>query len=433
MRILYLAQRVPYPPDRGDKITTYREIIHLARDHEVSVACLGDGPEDLENVAALESLVASVDAVLLRRQQARVRALAALASGTPLTVAYFNEKTLHKRIAARMASRHFDAVVVYSSGMAQFVEPYADVPRIMQFADLDSLKWKQYARHYLPPRRWVYAAEARRLLRYERHIATTFCHSLVSTPCELQDFEQLIPGAAVSCVSNGVDLDYFQPRDIGKDKSMLVFTGVMDYFPNVQGVLWFCHEVLPLVRARVPDVTFTICGARPNAAVQALGRLPGVKVTGRVPDVRPYLARAEVGVVPLQTARGIQNKLLEAMAMGLPIVTTTPAFKGAGALADTHLLVADRPSDFAAAVVRLLQDKPLRARLKQAARAFTEANYRWETQLARLDDVLATVTSPPRSRDPKENAGHDRSAASVAGQRHEAPAAEPRSSGPGLP
>jgi glycosyltransferase involved in cell wall biosynthesis len=148
--------------------------------------------------------------------------------------------------------------------------------------------------------------------------------------------------------------------------------------------------------------------------VQALGRLPGVKITGRVPDVRPYLARAEVGVVPLHIARGIQNKLLEAMAMGLPTVTTTAAFEGVGALAEAHLLVADRPADFAAAVVRLLRNEPLRTRLGQAARAFTEANYRWEAQLARLDDVLAAVTNPKLSHDPKGRAGHDRAAHSVA-------------------
>ncbi|HEY7426061.1 MAG TPA: TIGR03087 family PEP-CTERM/XrtA system glycosyltransferase [Gemmataceae bacterium] len=393
MRILYLAQRVPYPPDRGDKITTYREIAHLARDHEVSVACLADGPEDLKNVAGLTPLVASVDVVPLRRTPARLRALAALASGMPLTVAYFNERDLHTRVAARMASHRFDAVIAFSSGMAQFVEPYAGVPRIMQFADLDSLKWRQYADNFHPPRRWVYATEARRLLRYERHIATTFSHSLLSTPRELEDFEQLIPGAAASCVSNGVDLDYFRPLEAAKTKGSLVFTGVMDYFPNVQGVIWFCHEVLPLVRARVPDATLTICGARPNAAVQALERLPGVKITGRVADVRPHLACAEVGVVPLHIARGIQNKLLEAMALGLPTVTTTPAFEGVGALPETHLLVADRPVDFAAAIVRLLRDEQLRARLGKAARTYTETNYRWETQLARLDEVLAAVTA----------------------------------------
>jgi sugar transferase (PEP-CTERM/EpsH1 system associated) len=392
MRILFLAQRVPYPPDRGDKITTYREVAHLARRHEVSVACLADGPEDLANVKGLGPLTASIDAVPLRRRRARARALAALATGAPLTVAYFNERELHQRVAARLAAERFDAAVVYSSGMAQFVERYAGLPRVMQFADLDSLKWAQYARDVRPPLCWVYAAEERRLLRYERHIATTFSHSLVSTPRELQDFERLIPGAPASCVSNGVDLEYFAPQPAEKAPASLVFTGVMDYFPNVQGVTWFCQEVLPLVRAEVPAVTFTVCGSRPTPAIQALGRLPGVTVTGRVPDVRPYLARSEVGVVPLRIARGIQNKLLEAMAMGLPTVTTTPAFEGAGAAAGSDLLVADSPAEFAAAAVRLLRDAGLCERLGRAARAFTEAQYRWETQLARLDDVLAAVT-----------------------------------------
>lgn len=415
MRILYLAQRVPYPPDRGDKITTYREIAYLARRHEVSVACLADGSEDLQNVAGLKPLTVSVDAVPLRRTPARLRALAALASRTPLTVAYFNERALHARVANRMAAGRFDAIVVYSSGMAQFVEKYGEVPRIMQFADLDSLKWRQYADNFFPPRRWVYATEARRLLRYERHIAQTFRHSLVSTPRELQDFARLIPDVPASCVSNGVDLDYFQPLEMGKENASLVFTGIMDYFPNVQGVRWFCREVLPLVRAQAPDAELTICGARPHAVVQALGRLPGVKVTGRVADVRPYLARAQVGVVPLHIARGIQNKLLEAMAMALPTVATTPAFEGVGARAETHLLVADRPDDFAAAVVRLLRDEQLRTRLGQAARAYTEANYRWETQLARLDEVLASITSSPANRQRQLPGRGPRPAAPAAG------------------
>ncbi len=250
MRILFLAQRVPYPPDRGDKITTYHEIRHLARHHEVAVACLADGPEDLANVAALEPLAVSVDAVPLNRRRARVRALAALATGKPLTVAYFNEGELHRRVADRLRAWPADLIVVYSSGVAQFVERYADVPRVMQFADLDSLKWRQYAATVFPPKRWVFGLESRRLLSYERRLATEFSHSLVCTPREVRDFHQLIPGAPVSCVSNGVDLDYYQPVTVPRQENNLVFTGVMDYFPNVEGVVWFCRDVLPLIRGR---------------------------------------------------------------------------------------------------------------------------------------------------------------------------------------
>jgi sugar transferase (PEP-CTERM/EpsH1 system associated) len=215
----------------------------------------------------------------------------------------------------------------------------------------------------------------------------------------MRDFEELIPGASVSCVSNGVDLDFFAPLASPKEEQSLVFSGVMDYFPNVSGVTWFCHEVLPRIRQEVPGVKFTICGSKPNAAVQELGRLPGVTVTGRVPDVRPYLARASVGVVPLHVARGIQNKLLEAMAMGLPTVATSAVFHGVEAEQNAHLLVADTAADFSAAVVRLLTDAGLRARLGHAARAWVEANYRWEVQLSRLDQVLALVTAGAAAND----------------------------------
>jgi glycosyltransferase involved in cell wall biosynthesis len=170
----------------------------------------------------------------------------------------------------------------------------------------------------------------------------------------------------------------------------------MDYYPNVEGVIWFCREVWPLVRRQVPGVRFTICGSRPNVAVQALAQLDAVTVTGWVPDVRPYLARSSVCVVPLRIARGIQNKLLEAMAMGLPTVASTAAFEGLEAAEKSkQLLVADEPADFARHVVRLLTDESLRSRMGRDARSFVQTNYCWEAQLGRLDQVVAAVTAGP--------------------------------------
>src|SRR5262249_46803951 len=159
------------------KIATYHQIRYLAKKHDVAVACLADGEADLVNVRGLSELVSSVDAVPLSGRRSRWRSLAALATGVPLTLAYFNEPELRERIRARMMSDRFDAIVVYSSGMAQFVEEFAAMPRVMVFSDLDSLKWRQYAGNVLPPMRWVYALEAKRLLHYERHVATTFAHS----------------------------------------------------------------------------------------------------------------------------------------------------------------------------------------------------------------------------------------------------------------
>jgi sugar transferase (PEP-CTERM/EpsH1 system associated) len=388
MRILYLAQRVPFPPNRGDKITTYHHIRHLARNHEVTVACLADGTADLSHANELAGFVQSIDAVPLRRRWARLRALAAVARGRPFTVGYFRERELHKRIADRMCGTRFDMAIVYSSGMAQFVEQYSDIPRVMYFADLDSLKWQAYAQRCFFPKSWLYRREHRLLLEYELSIARTFTYSLLCTPRELDDLKRLMPNAPADWVGNGVDLNYFRPMTATKKPHELIFTGVMDYYPNVEGVTWFCREVLPRVRREVPDVTLTICGARPSRQVLALQRLAGISVTGRVADVRPYLAQASIAVVPLRIARGVQNKLLEALAMGLPTVACSAAALGVHGVDGRYFFVADFADQFAEATVRLLRDPALRERTGEAARASIEANYRWDHQLARLDRVM---------------------------------------------
>jgi sugar transferase (PEP-CTERM/EpsH1 system associated) len=394
MRILFLAQRVPYPPHRGDKIATYHYVRHLARRHEVAVACLADGRADLDNVAGLKPLARSVDAVVCSPARRRIRALAALAGDRPLTVAYFDEAELHARVQARLATEHFDVALVYGSGVAQYVQRFPHLPRVIQFSDLDSRKWRQYADAARRPRRWVYSAEAQRLLRYERHLAATFTRSLVCTDAELTDFRRLIPDVSAEVVRNGVDLDRFRPSRGAKIRHSLVFTGVMNYLPNVDGVVWFCREILPLIRKAVPDVTFTICGSAPTPEVVALGQLPGVDVTGAVPDTATYLGRAAAVVVPLRIARGVQNKLLEAMAAGLPAVATSAASTGVEGVAGRDLFVADDPAGFASVVVRLLRDDRLRDEIGRAARAAVEANYSWDRTLTRLEDILIEAAEP---------------------------------------
>jgi sugar transferase (PEP-CTERM/EpsH1 system associated) len=391
MRILFVAQRVPYPPNRGDKIPNYHYIRHLSARHDVSVACLADGVDDLGNVQGLQPLCTDVAAVPLNLTRARCRALAALATAArPLTKAYFDEPKLRREIGDRLNRRQFDLAIVSSSGMAQFVERF-DLPKVIQFTDLDSQKWRLYAQSSRFPKSWVYETEAARLLKYERQITRTFDYSLFCSDRELADFQRLIPGAPGRSIRNGVDLDYFRPGRATKNEQNLIFTGVMNYRPNVEGVDWFCSDVFPCVRAKCPTATFTICGANPDKAVRRLSRIPGVVVTGAVPDVRPYLASSSVAVVPLRMARGIQNKLIEAMAMGLPTVATTAAFDGIAAQAGSELFVADEATEFADAIVRLLHDHQLRAQVGAAARAAVEANYHWDRSLAALDDVIDEV------------------------------------------
>lgn len=392
MRIFFLTQRVPYPPDRGDKIATANQVRHLARSHEVHVFCLADGAEDLANVAPLRALVASVTAVRVSPWRARLRAARALLAGGSLSVAMLSEAALRGAVARAAATMPPDLVIVYSSNVAQHALGLAGVPRIMNFADLDSRKFVDLGRRAPWPMRALYALEGRRLLKWERRIAHAFSHSLLCTEAEVAEFRALIPDAPVSWFGNGVDLDYFVPGAATPEADLLVFTGVMDYAANVDAMAWFCAEVLPRIRARCPGVRLAIVGSRPNGVVRRLGALPGVAVTGRVADVRPWIGRAAVFVAPLRLARGIQNKVLEAMACGVPVVASTAAWRGTGLSAGDGIVPAEDADGFAAAVLGLLADPAKRAALGARGRAAMERDFTWAAQFARLDAVIADVT-----------------------------------------
>jgi sugar transferase (PEP-CTERM/EpsH1 system associated) len=393
MRIFFVCRRVPFPPDRGDKITTFNEIRHLSAKHEVHVFCLGDGRRDLDNIPGLSDYAQSVTAVPLNGWTSKLRTLRALIVGRPLSVAAFAEPELHAAIKQKFIELKPDLIMVYSCNVAQFADHFPQVPRIMQFAELDSSRWGQYAKRSPIPLRWIYSTEQRRFLAYERRIARSFSHALVCTAVEQRDFERLIPGVPVSLVGNGVDLDYFRPLGDAKRPGSIVFTGVMDYFPNIDAVVWFCDEVLPLVHAQMPEASFVICGSRPVRAVRRLAKRRGVSVTGRVPDTRPYIDAAEVFVAPLRMARGIQNKLLEAMAMGLPCVASTTAASGTVVAAGAGILTADEPREFAGHVLHLLREEKFRLDMARKARAAAEANYRWDVQMTSLDQVIAGLSA----------------------------------------
>jgi sugar transferase (PEP-CTERM/EpsH1 system associated) len=395
MRIFYICRRVPFPPDRGDKIAAFNQIRHLAAQHEVHVFCLGDGVQDLANVSGLQAYTKSLTAAPVDGFTIKLRALAALVTGQPLSVAALNEAKLHDALHRKFGQLRPDLIIVYSCNMAQFAERFPDVPRIMHFGDLDSLKWRQYAERSSMPLNWIYAIEAQRLLGYERHIAKIFSHALVHTGIERLDFQRLIPGIAVTVVGNGVDLDYFRSAGAAKIPASMVFTGVMDYRPNIDAVIWFCNEVLPIVQTEIPAADFTICGRRPAPAVWRLAKRRGVTVTGWVSDARPYLDRAEIFVAPLRMGRGVQNKLLEALAMGLPCVASKAAWRGTVIADGRGILAADEPQEFARHVLDLLRDCGRRAEMARKARAAAEANYHWEVQMARLDEVIASAVSQP--------------------------------------
>jgi sugar transferase (PEP-CTERM/EpsH1 system associated) len=394
VRILFLSQRVPYPPNRGDKITTWRLVERMRRDHDVHCVAFAHDDADRAGARGLEAMGIPISAFDLSPKAARLRSLPLLLSSKPLTLGVFGSKALQREVD-RLAPET-DLAYAYSSSMGAFLLPHPELRRVMHFAELDSDKWHQYVARTKPPMRWVYAREWRTLLAFEHELAHAFEQNVFCTPLEQEIFRREIPGAPSVVLRNGVDLESFAPDPDAAEPGHVVFTGVMNYFPNADGCRWFADEILPRVRERVPDVHFSIVGAHPMPQVEALGRREGVTVTGFVDDTRDWLRRASVAVAPLRIARGIQNKVLEALAMGLPTVGTTCATQGTAGTDREHFLVEDEAEGFATAVADLLTDRERAGELAQAGRRFVEENYDWEVCLRVLDEVLAGgVTTPP--------------------------------------
>jgi sugar transferase (PEP-CTERM/EpsH1 system associated) len=324
----------------------------------------------------------------------RWHALPLLFTTKPLTLGVFGSRAL--QAAVDRAAPECDLAYAYSSSMGAFLEPHAGLRRVMHFAELDSDKWRQYSESARWPMRQVYAREARTLLAFERRIAQAFDENVFCTPLEQALFQQHIPGPSSLVLRNGVDLEAYRPSPETAEPGHIVFVGVMDYHPNADACVHFVNDVLPLVRAPHPAVRFTIVGARPTPAVQRLAEVPGVTVTGFVDDPRDFLRRAALSVAPLRIARGIQNKVLEALAMGLPVVGTTAATQGVAGEPGRDYLVADGAAATADAVSRLLADTAAARALGARARAFVEAHYDWETAFQPLDALLARLAPSSR-------------------------------------
>jgi sugar transferase (PEP-CTERM/EpsH1 system associated) len=393
MNLLFLVHRIPYPPNKGDKIRSWNELRHLNRHHTVHVGCLMDQPEDARWVEPLRQQVASLEVAPIDPRRARLRSLQALWQGGPLSVPYFRSRRLQEWVDATLQHQRIDAILLFSSPMFSYVSQ-SNLPMVMDFCDVDSDKWAQYARKAPLPMRPLYALEGRRLAQYELQVLRRCQAATLVTEQEKEIWSPLPRPLLdkVHVIPNGVDLEYFSPSSVPvvppRSAHAMSFTGAMDYYANVDAVTWFADEVLPRVQSVYSDATFTIVGSRPPAEVQELAKRPGIEVTGFVDDIREWYLRSSLCVVPLRIARGIQNKVLEAMSMGRPVLATSPAFEGLGAEAGADLEVADGAEAFAAQAIRLLGD-PVRAEtMGRAGRQFVETRYVWEGNMQRLEELL---------------------------------------------
>ncbi|PKO57625.1 MAG: hypothetical protein CVU24_18640, partial [Betaproteobacteria bacterium HGW-Betaproteobacteria-18] len=322
--------------------------------------------------------------------RSRIGAIAALFSSKPLTLAWFYSPELQKIVSRKLCEGSFDLIFVYCSSMAQYVEGASHIPRVIDFVDVDSEKWQQYAGLASFPLNLLYRLESARLRSYERLIAERYQRCFFVSAKEAADFRQLVHGGAkVTAIPNGVDLERFSPSGGSYKPGTLVFTGAMDYFANADAVLFFVKDILPLVRQSVPGCTLLVVGRNPPASIRALpAKYPGVTVTGAVESVVDYVTASAVFVAPMRIARGVQNKILEAMAMGVPVVTTPLGHEGIEALAGRDIIVVEQPALFARQVVKLLTDPELRNTMSLSGRRGVEEHYDWAKQLGTLEQEL---------------------------------------------
>lgn len=411
MNILFLTPQLPYPPRKGTALRNWGLVSSLAQRHRVSLLsfqALGQPPHPAPELA---KVCAAVETVPQPERTIRARLRDMLATRRPDMALRLASKQFGRRLAAWLERESFDVIHIEGIELA----PYLDVierasPRPLIVFDDHNCEYLLQKRTCLTdlrvPARWPGAAYSfvqwRRLLRYEALACRRADRVLAVSEPDADALRELSPGLAVTVVPNGIDVQIYQIPMANDQLTMtksqipqspipgLVFTGTMDFRPNVDAVLWFARKVLPLVQAEVGDVRFIVVGQRPHSRLDELRGNPAITLTGWVEDTRPYIAEAAVYVAPLRMGGGTRLKLLEAMAMGKPVVATRLGAEGFPVTHGRELLLADTPADFAAAVVELLRTPKQRAALGSAARTFVEERYDWRVITPLVEAVYST-------------------------------------------
>jgi sugar transferase (PEP-CTERM/EpsH1 system associated) len=389
MKILYLCHRFPFPPKRGGKIRPFNMIKHLsAAGHEVTVASLARSPDEARESAGIAPYCTRYELAQVHNPVQVARMFLRVPTQSPSSMGFFYSPVLAQRVRRLIAEERFDLFFVHCSSVAQYLAGVRGTPKILDFGDMDSQKWLEYARYKPFPLSAGYRLEGKKLEREEKRLAGMFDLCTATTHAEWETLEGYRTGVATDWFPNGVDGAYFAPTAVPYDAHTICFVGRMDYYPNQECMFDFCANVLPLIRARRSETQLLIVGADPSRAVKKLGDLPGVTVTGSVADVRPYFGRSALMVAPLNIARGTQNKILEAMASGVPVVASRVAAGGVDAVANEHFLVAGTAEECAQAVLRILDHPAQRQRLSAAGRDRVLSNHSWHRSMQRLDRII---------------------------------------------
>ena len=391
--LLFLAHRIPYPPNKGDKIRSYHLLKHLTSKYNVYLGTFIDDPNDWQYRERLDSICAETCYLKLRPLQGKIKSLQGLLTGEPLSLPYYKNQAMQDWVNKTIKTHSIKKVLIFSSVMAQFINQTHDVEMVVDFVDVDSDKWRQYAASKKGLGAWIYKRESDYLFNYEKKIAERAKASFFVSEQEAALFKELAPKISkkITHINNGVDTGYFSPEQIfaspyPASEDVVVFTGAMDYWANVDAVKWFAEDVFPHITKNYPAVKFYIVGSRPTTEVKALAN-NSVVVTGAVDDVRPYLAHAKLAVAPLRIARGIQNKVLEAMAMGKYVIATSAAMEGVTYNETLDISVGDEVDTVIKQLEELLQ-KDSKVMASNNNRDFVAAMFSWEQNGNRLLNLM---------------------------------------------
>jgi polysaccharide biosynthesis protein PslH len=399
--VLFLTHRTPFPPDKGDRIRTFNVLRFLSGHADVHLACLADEPVAPEQYEGISRLATRVGVVPIGKSR-WIRALASVATGGTVSQGAFRSSRLTNLLRSWASETRYEACLVSASSLVAYLDlpELRTTPAVVDLIDLDSQKWLDYAAAG-GLKSWLYRLEGNRLRQVERQLSSRFRAAVVVSEVEAGLYRQFGPADLIHVIPNGVDLDYFAPQEAPQALGC-VFVGALDYKPNVLGASWFCRNVWPELARRNPQARCQLVGRKPTAAIAALASIPGVDVVGQVPDVRPYLASASVVIAPLQIARGIQNKVLEALSMAKAVVASPQAFAGIAAKAGEHLVAATDAATWVNELEKLWKNPAERARLGTAGRGFVLANHCWQTclePLAGLLGIAAKLESAPQRRE----------------------------------
>jgi len=403
LRILFLTHRVPFPLDRGDRIRAYHLLRFLASRADVSLACVS---QETTPDASRKALAALCERVAIEPTSRSVRAVhssLSLLAGGSATEGYFWSPLLNTTLTRWAEDTRFDAVVCFCSGMYRYcVQPsLSEVPTIVDVVDVDSQKWSECAANARMPFSWIRRWESHRVAKLERRIAAFASDIFLISEDERSLFQRVTGHSAAAVATNGVDIEHFgESLKSHPEPRTCVFLGVLNYQPNVDAVMWFARHIWPGVRCRFTDARLRIVGRNPTAEVQALSKCAGIEVNANVPDVRPYLANSEVAVAPLRIARGVQNKVLESMAAGLPVVATPAALAGLKVEKGSDAICADSVDEWQSAIETLFTDTERRRLIAANGRAYVEKHHNWNQTLTPFGDALARVDACYREHDP---------------------------------